>query len=229
MSTTQQAARVHLSPLTIREAGATNGVCGRISGTALVFNTLDSYDTIFAPGCLTGADARARSGQMQLFMDHAYGVRTHIGVVRTVTSGSQVATFTADLLDTEDGRRAKEYLRAVVAARGLAGVSVGFAPLRKEPITGGGDRFLSIRLEELSITPRPAVPGAEVDSVRGGGGRRDTAWEARRKAIGALATAEIMELRGQRWATWADRRKAIARLAMMDLRYAVQQATRWRW
>jgi hypothetical protein len=77
--------------------------------------------------------------------------------------------MTADLFDTPEGRAALEYVKAVIGAGATTGFSIGFAPRRTEAVTVDGqivERFLEIELREVSITPMPAVPGADITSAR---------------------------------------------------------------
>jgi HK97 family phage prohead protease len=156
--------------LEVRSDDLPAGVCGRVTGAALVYGVTDSYGTRFAPGCLERTKReKLAAGKVALYLDHTYGVRAHVGVVRTLTAAGNTESMVADLFDTEDGRRAKEYLSAVVAAGGQTGLSVGFYDRGSEPVTSEGAtvvEFREIELEEVSITPRPAVPGANVSGVR---------------------------------------------------------------
>jgi HK97 family phage prohead protease len=62
---------------------------------------------------------------------------------------------------------------ALAKAGVLSAVSVGFKPVRSEPIRGGGERFLSWILLELSVVSVPCDPGALViaRSMNGKSGR----------------------------------------------------------
>lgn len=151
------------------------GVCGRISGIALVYNQVDDYGTVFKPGCLAKTRAeRVNTGKVKLFADHGPFTDTHVGTVRTMEDVGDAVVMTADLFDTEAGRQMKEYIDAVIKSGGETGLSVGFRPRKKEwvpidPKNPDGEdvlEFQEIELREVSITPVPAVPGAEVTSVR---------------------------------------------------------------
>lgn len=161
-----------------------DGVCGRLTGVALVYNQPDDYGTIFVPGCLSKTRAeRVNAGKVKLFADHGPFTHTHVGVVRSMEDVGDGVVMTADLFDTEAGRAMKEYLEAVLASGGDTGLSIGFRPHAKEwrelddamAAKAGlspADRrdlfcfFKEIELREVSVTPVPAVPGAEVVSVR---------------------------------------------------------------
>lgn len=151
------------------------GVCGRVRGVALVYDTVDTYDTMFARGCLTRtASERVPIGKVKLFADHGPFTHTHVGVVRKLYDDGDRAVMEADLFDTEAGRSMKEYLAAVVASGASTGLSVGFKQRSGEWVTRGAGqpkawRFTEIALSEVSITPANSVPGTDVLSVRAEG------------------------------------------------------------
>lgn len=151
------------------------GICGRMTGIALVYGIADDYGTMFAPGCLTKTRAeKVNTGKVRLFADHLAYSETHVGVVRSIVDVGDAAVMTADLFDTEAGRAMKEYLEAVLKSGGETGLSVGFRSIDrewKEIDMGDGKSetmlvFKEISLGEISVTPVPAVPGADVTGVR---------------------------------------------------------------
>lgn len=162
------------------------GVCGRVTGVALVYEVEDAYGTRFARGCLERTKReKLAAGKVQLFVDHQYGIHTHVGTVRGLTTVGDEERLSADLFDTEDGRHAKEYLEAVVGSAGYTGFSVGFYNRSLDPAS---DTFTEVELDEVSITPRPAVPGADVQGVR-----QDlaAAWRLFDAALAVLPLADV--------------------------------------
>lgn len=164
----------HRTQITVRDAADGDlrpGTCGTIMGVACVYNTPDYYGTMFAPGCFAKTAAQKISaGKVKLFTDHEWETRSHIGVVRSFTDAGMSVIMEADLLDTEDGRAAKEYLAACMAAKAFTGLSVGVFE-REGALATGPDgspvwAFTECELEEVSTTPVPAVPGSEVLTVR---------------------------------------------------------------
>lgn len=147
------------------------GVCGRITAVALTFDTPDTFGTMFAPGCAARSiGQRVAARRVPFLMDHERTVRTHVGVVAMMEEvGSSYAT-SVDLFDTEDGRRALDYAKAVRSAGASTGVSIGFIPMKSEMVKGADgrtyERFTEIALRELSLTPMPSVPGADVIGAR---------------------------------------------------------------
>lgn len=161
-----------------------DGVCGRMTGIALVYSVADDYGTVFEPGCLAKTRVeRVAAGKVKLFADHGPFTDTHVGTVRSITDVGDAAVMMADLFDTQAGRTMKEYLEAVLASGSETGLSIGFRPVKKEwkSADGGGadaDNLLhyqEIQLREISITPVPAVPGTEVTGVRRQENETDTA------------------------------------------------------
>lgn len=145
------------------------GVVGRLTGVALVYNETDAYGTQFAPGALDRTRSeRMAGGKIKLFADHMSMTSTHVGVVRSLSDVGDTVVMTADLFDTAEGRKMKEYLAAVMAANAETGLSIGFIPRRGMPHPDDPSVyvFTEIELREISVTPVPAVPGAEVAGVR---------------------------------------------------------------
>jgi HK97 family phage prohead protease len=150
-----------------------DGVIGRVEAVAMVYDTIDSYRTIFRAGSMDKTRNKVAAGKVKFFDNHGmsdnYGTRSHIGIVRSLTRTANTETMAADLFDTEDGRRAYEYLRAVRGAGGETGVSIGFYERSGSwEKRDGSDVYVydDIELDEISLAPRQAVPGALVTNVR---------------------------------------------------------------
>lgn len=157
--------------LTIRaEDALPPGIAGRVSGVALTYGVVDSYGTMFAKGSAKRSiDTRVKAGKLPLLMDHERSVRAHVGVVRGLDEVGDALVMTADVFDTAEGRAALEYVKAVLASDASTGFSVGFVPRQSETVMVDGqrvERFTEIELREVSITPMPAVPGADVLGAR---------------------------------------------------------------
>lgn len=152
------------------------GVIGRVSGIALVYNVVDAWGTRFAPGSLDRTRReKLAAGRIQLFMaeddgSHQYGTRKHVGTVRSLEDVGDNVVMGADLHDTEPAAELKRYLEAVVATNGFTGLSIGFRPRATQEATDeNGDPILElteVELAEITVTPIPAVPGARVLAVR---------------------------------------------------------------
>jgi len=159
------------SRLDIRaEASLPPGICGRVSGVALTYEVVDSYTTMFARKCAKRSiDTRIAARKVPLLLDHERTSKAHVGVVTAMEDVGDALVMTADVFDTADGRAALEYVKAVLASGASTGFSIGFIPRASEMVSVDGknvERFTEIELREVSITPMPAVPGAEIASAR---------------------------------------------------------------
>lgn len=169
------------------------GVCGRVQGIALVYGVVDSYGTRFKKGCLDRTRSeKVATGKVKLFIAedehyHQYGTKTHIGTVRALEDVGDTVLMTADLFDTEGGRRAKEYLTAVTTTKSETGLSVGVYVREDEMVEENGRmiyEFTECELAEITVTTFPAVPGAGVTAVRS----RDAERAQLRRAIEIMQT-----------------------------------------
>lgn len=146
------------------------GIAGRVSGVALTYEVVDSYQTMFArKSAKRSIDNKVAARKVPLLMDHERTSKAHVGVVTEMQDVGDALVMTADIFDTADGRAALEYVKAVLASGASTGFSIGFVPRASEMTTVNGkpvERFTEIELREVSITPMPAVPGAEVASAR---------------------------------------------------------------
>lgn len=158
-------------PSEVRTDDMPPGVCGRVVGVGLVYEKPDAYGTVWAMGCLERTKgSKVQAGKVGIFvagqMGHEYGVRSHVGVLRSAETRGNEEHIACDLFDTSDGRDTKEYIQTVLRAGGTTGFSIGCYIRKDERTKDGVVRFLDVELEEFTITPRPAVPGAEIASVR---------------------------------------------------------------
>lgn len=146
------------------------GIAGRVMGVALTYEVVDSYQTMFRAGCAKRSiDTKVKARKVPLLMDHDRSVASHVGVVATMTDIGDTLIMNAELFDTPDGRAALEYVKAVIAAGASTGFSIGFVPRRSEMVAVNGkpvELFTEIELREVSITPMPAVPGADITAAR---------------------------------------------------------------
>jgi len=165
--------RYHLTeaaPQIRAESDLPPGIAGRVSGVALTYEAVDSYQTMFArKSAKRSIDGKVAARKVPLLMDHERTSKAHVGVVTQMQDIGDALVMTADIFDTADGRAALEYVKAVLASGASTGFSIGFIPRASEMVQVDGkpvERFTEIELREVSITPMPAVPGAEVASAR---------------------------------------------------------------
>lgn len=147
-----------------------SGIAGRVMGVALTYDVVDSYQTMFKRGAAQQSiNTKVKARKVPLLMDHDRTVASHVGVVASMTEVGDTLVMTAELFDTPDGRAALEYVKAVIAAGASTGFSIGFVPRRSEMVAVNGkpvELFTEIELREVSITPMPAVPGADITAAR---------------------------------------------------------------
>lgn len=170
------------SSLEVRaEAALPPGIAGRVSGVALTYEVIDSYNTMFARrSAKRSIDGRVAARKVPLLLDHERTSKAHVGVVTMMEDVGDALVMTADVFDTADGRSALEYVKAVLASGASTGFSIGFIPRASEMVSVDGknvERFTEIELREVSITPMPAVPGAEVSAARHDGSTNDVVVE----------------------------------------------------
>jgi HK97 family phage prohead protease len=187
----------HLQIRAVDTTDLPDGICGRITYIGLRYNQPDDYGTMFRPGCLTkSVGQKVLAGRVKCFADHRYTTRAHVGVIRAVEDVSDDVVVTAELFDTEDGRRALEYAKACFAAKAQTGMSIGFYDRDSEMVEVDGVRLLAfteVELEEFSMTPMPAVEGADLLSARhqAGGDRRELLRRALDQLIETLPETEV--------------------------------------
>jgi HK97 family phage prohead protease len=202
--------------LTVRaDAELPPGVIGRVEGIAVRYGVVDSWGTRFKRGSLDKTRKKVEKGEVKLFDNHGasdmYGTRSHVGVVRSLVTDGDGERMVADLFDTEDGRRAKEYLSAVMASGGQTGLSIGFYE-RGGAWSKVDDRdvydFDEIELDEISLAPRQAVPGANVLGVRAesamSAGSARAVLRAVRASVGAETFAALLRTDLEEEPTGAD-------------------------
>lgn len=183
--------------LEVRTDGLPDGIVGQVQGIALTYGVTDYYGTRFAAGCLDRTKAeKLAAGKVKLLSDHNGVTGCHVGVVRTLETIGDSELMSADVFDTAAGRGALEYLRAVVASKAFTGLSIGFYDRASDWIKsdeptetpygqqrmGGYQLYTEVELDEISLTPSPAVPGAEVTGTRNAEQKR----ELLRVALGTL-------------------------------------------
>jgi HK97 family phage prohead protease len=120
-------------------------------------------------GDIVDPDGVIVAGNIPLLRDH-----DHTQLVGRATLGrptSRGIPFTAQLPKISDPGKLKDRVDDAwqsIKHGLLAAVSIGFRVLESEPLRGGGLRFRSVEVLELSLVPVPAQPDAVIDAVRSG-------------------------------------------------------------
>ena len=226
MTKTLAPKRWHITDATLQvraESDLPAGVAGRVAGIALTYEVVDSYDTMFARGAAKRSiDTRVAARKLPLLMDHERSTRAHVGVVTAMEDMGDALLMSADIFDTAEGRSALEYVKAVLASGASTGFSIGFIPRRSEAVLIDGrsvERFTEIELREVSVTPMPAVPGAEVQAARHD--EEDAVEERSDEELLALAARASLDalplsVRDAIIATYADAPRMAPALASPD-------------
>jgi len=143
-----------LHDLSVRESG-TSGRC--ISGYAVVWGEVDTYDTAFERGCFSSYIASKRT---VLLWSHDRSMP--IGKP-TLTEDDRGLHLEADIAPTRAGDDALAAIKADVAD----GLSVGFIPNEwRERADDGVVIFTDCDLPEVSVVAIPAGESARIEEVR---------------------------------------------------------------
>lgn len=139
---------------------------GTFEGYGSVFNVLDSYRDIVAPGAFAASLSKHKSENSAPALLWQHNPHEPVGVWRSVSEDAHGLKMTGELaLGTQRGREAYELLK-MGAVRGL---SIGFS------VPPGGAEYndatdvmvlKAIDLWETSIVTFPANPSAQVTDVR---------------------------------------------------------------
>jgi len=164
----------------ITQKAVTGAGHGEISGYASIYGNVDLQDDVMEPGAAnkTVADWQRSKSKVPLLDWHGDSLSRLIGSVSELKTAPPGLWFKAGFADTPEAQRARQ-----LAQEGhLSGVSIGYLPLRQS-FKNAGDRMIrhlhEIKLLEISLTPVPANPLAQVGSVKGavqGKAVSDTPW-----------------------------------------------------
>jgi len=131
---------------------------GAIEGIAWPFGSADRVGDIIEPSGFAGAVGKS------LPMLFAHDQAQVVGTWESVTVEADGLKVKGRLL-VDDVARAKE-VRALVRAKSVTGLSVGFMTKKSAPRKGGGRTITDLDLLECSLVAIPAHPGAQISSVK---------------------------------------------------------------
>ena len=144
----------------LKLASESPGSDGHFSGVALVYGERDSLGDTIRPGCFEKS-IRDNAGSFPCLWSHS--TTDVLGSV-SVESDTRSLQVRGHLL-IDDVPKARE-AHALLKARSIRGLSVGFVVLRAAPREDGGTDFTEGRLLEVSLTAVPAYESARVTQVR---------------------------------------------------------------
>ena len=133
---------------------------GTFSGTALIYGEADSVGDRIREGCFAKSISDA-SGRFPCLWNHS--AAEVLGTI-TVEADQRSLAVKGHLL-TAEIPKARE-IHALLKARAIKGLSVGFLPIRAAPVEGAGTEFIEGRLLEISLCALPAYASAAVHEVR---------------------------------------------------------------
>jgi HK97 family phage prohead protease len=151
----------------IEQKAVTDQGAGEITGFASVYGNVDLQDDVMEPGALakSASDWSRSKSRVPLLDWHGDSISRIIGSVAQLKSISQGLWFRAGFTSDEQGQRARQ-----LAKDGhLSGVSIGWMPIHQTVKTVGARLVRSVseaRLLEISLTPVPANPLAQLASVK---------------------------------------------------------------
>jgi HK97 family phage prohead protease len=135
---------------------------GVISGYAAVWGQPDSFGDVLVRGAFASSLEHHRAAGTRPLMLWSHNPAAPIGVWDNVAEDAKGLKVEGRLvLDATAGRDA----RALLQARALDGLSIGFRTVKATP-TRGGRRVEDVDLIEVSLVARPAQPAARVTSIR---------------------------------------------------------------
>jgi HK97 family phage prohead protease len=132
------------------------GDSGEIEGTAVKFDTIDSYRTTFAP---TAFNVAGRSIPMLWSHDPSQVIGSWSSF--QIRDGGLTAKGKLNLAVA----KAIE-VRALLKAGDVSGLSIGFSTLKDERQANGIRRITEARLHEISVVTFASVPGSGITKIR---------------------------------------------------------------
>ncbi|WP_155914768.1 HK97 family phage prohead protease [Asticcacaulis sp. AC460] len=136
-------------------------VAGRVDGFACPFDTLDSHDTRFAPGCFLKSIAawKSRGRTLPMYVNHADN--RPVGGWLDLAEGLEGLRAVGEIVSTE-----REWVGGLFRMKVVLGMSIGFVPVAWRVETDGSVTFTEVSLREISLVTANSVPGAVIESLR---------------------------------------------------------------
>ncbi|MGO8202830.1 phage major capsid protein [Rhizobium ruizarguesonis] len=131
---------------------------GRVEGKAWDFSSPDRVGDVIEPAAFLGAVGKS------LPMLFAHDQAQVVGTWDAVSVEADGLKVSGKLL-VEDVARARE-VRALLRAKSVTGLSVGFMTKKAAPRKGGGRTISDLDLIEVSLVAVPAHPGAQISNVK---------------------------------------------------------------
>jgi HK97 family phage prohead protease len=154
--------------LPIESKAVTDTGDGEITGLAAVYGNVDLQDDMFEPGAFakSASDWSRAKTRLPLLDWHGKSIDGIIGSVTQLKSVPEGLWFRAGFTKDARGQRARQLARD----GHLSGVSVGWLPVRQPQIKAIDGKAVQVigeaKVHEISLTPIPANPLAQLVSVK---------------------------------------------------------------
>lgn len=136
---------------------------GTISGYAAVWNRRDSYGDIVQRGAFAASLARHKAEGTRVLMLKGHDPNAIVGTWGDIREDDKGLVVNGSLvLESRDGADA----HALLKARAMDGLSIGFRTVRATPAPGGGRLVHEMELIEISLVGRPSQGLARIAAVR---------------------------------------------------------------
>lgn len=133
---------------------------GSISGIAWPFGSADRVGDVILKGAI------ASPATLPMLFAHDQGQT--IGIWERIEETGEGLNVKGRLL-IEDVARARE-VRAMIKAKAVTGLSIGFTTKSAKPRSGGGRSISALELHEISVVAVPCHPGAQITSIKAADG-----------------------------------------------------------
>ena len=140
------------------KAAFTTDDTGQVEGKAWDFSSPDRVGDVIEPAAFANAIGKS------LPMLFAHNQEQVVGTWDAVTVDADGLKVKGRLL-VDDVARARE-VRALLRAKSVTGLSVGFMTKKAAPRKGGGRTISDLDLVEVSLVAVPAHPGAQISQVK---------------------------------------------------------------
>lgn len=158
---------------------------GAISGVAWPFGSADRVGDIIEKGAI------ASPASVPMLFAHDQGQT--IGVWDQIAETTEGLTVKGRLL-IDDVARARE-VRAMIKAKAVTGLSIGFTTKSAKPRSTGGRTISALELHEISVVAVPCHPGAQITSIKAADGtatRRETHMEEETEKTPAVTADPVI-------------------------------------
>jgi len=132
----------------------------RISGYASLFNQRDIGGDIVRRGAFSASLLKLTDGTLPMLFGHE--TKEPVGVWNRLFEDRSGLFVSGEIFL---GQERADRIARLVRSRALSGLSIGYQPVRKSALTGGGRALLEIDLWEVSIVAFPMLRAARITQI----------------------------------------------------------------